>query len=167
MTRLFRRCAPLAGIVGLAAALAWIPGRADAPADHAAEVTAATEQAAQWLDALDAHRYDEGWSSLAAVMTQGRTVDDFKADISGPREELGKPILRQLRHAEFSTTVRGAPTGSYVTVSYLSQFSNAPPVLETILLMLEDRRWRIGGYSVAAAAEAPAPAAPAAGAPGG
>jgi hypothetical protein len=167
MTPLFRRCAPLAGIVGLAAALAWIPARADAPADHAAEVTAATEQAAHWLDALDAGRYDEGWSSLATVMTQGRTVDDFKADISGPREALGKPISRELRHAEFSTTVRGAPTGNYVTVSYLSQFSNAPPVFETILLTLEDRRWRIGGYSVAAAPEAPAPAAPAAGAPGG
>ena len=168
MTRLFRRCAPLAGIVGVAAALAWIPAQADAPVDHAAEVTAATEQAAHWLDALDAGRYDEGWSSLAAVMTQGRTVDDFKADISGPREELGKPISRELRHAEFSTTVRGAPTGNYVIVSYLSQFSNAPRVLETILLTLEDRHWRIGGYSVGAPPEAQAPADKApAGAPGG
>jgi hypothetical protein len=171
MTRLCRRCAPLAGIVGLAAALAWIPARADTPADHAAEVTVATEQAAHWLDALDAGRYDEGWSGLATVMKQGRTLDDFKADISGPREQLGKPILRELRHAEFSTTVRGAPTGNYVTVSYLSQFSNTPPVLETVLLTLEDRRWRIGGYSVGGAAEAPAPAAPAdtapAGTPGG
>jgi hypothetical protein len=170
MTRLVTRCAPLAGIAGLAAALAWIPAWADAPADRAAEVTAATEQATHWLDALDVGRYAEGWNGLATVMKQGRSLEDWTADVSGPREQLGKPVIRTLQHAEFSTTVRGAPTGNYVTVSYLSQFSNAPPVLETILLTLEDGQWRIAGYSVGAAAEA-GPASPAdkapAGAPGG
>jgi hypothetical protein len=171
MRRLLARRASLASIVGLAVALAWLPARAAAPADQAAEVAAATEQAAHWLDALDAGHYDEGWNSLAGVMKQGRTEQDWTADVSAPREQFGKPIMRELQRAEFSTVVRGAPTGNYVTASYLSQFTNAPPVLEMILLTLEDGHWRIAGYSAGAAPDAPNPAAPAdkapAGAPGG
>lgn len=168
MTRwLLARRAPLAGIVCLAAGLAWWPARAAVPADHAAEVTAATEQAARWLDTLDAGRYDECWNSLAPVMQQGRTLQDWTADVSAPRERFGKPILHELQRAEFSTVVRGAPTGNYVTVAYVSQFANAPPVLETILLTLEDGHWRIAGYSAGAAPEAPKPPGPLDTAPGG
>jgi hypothetical protein len=152
--------ASLAGIAGLAATLAWIPARADAPAEHTAEVAAATEQATHWLDALDADHYDEGWNSLAAVMRQGQTEQGWTADIRGPRSQFGKPTMRKLHSAEFSAVVRGAPTGNYVTASYLSQYSNTPPMLETILLTLEDGRWRIAGYSVGAAPEVPNPATP-------
>jgi len=172
MTRwLLARRVSLAGTLGLAAALAWLPTGAAAQDNQAAEVAAATEQAAHFLDALDAGRYDEGWNSLAGVMKQGRTLQDWTADVSAPREQFGKPVMRELQRAEFSTVVRGAPTGSYVTASYLSQFTGAPPVLETILLMREDGDWRIAGYSAGAAPEVPNPAAPAdkapAGAPGG
>jgi hypothetical protein len=166
MRWLFPPWAPVASLVGVATALAWLPAWGDAPAEHAAEVAAATEQATRWLAALDAGRYTEGWNGLATVMKQGRTEQDWTADVSGPRERLGKPILHELQRAEFSAVVRGAPTGSYVTASYLSEFSAAPPALETILLVLEDGRWRIAGYSVGAAPEAPNPAGPADKAPG-
>ena len=43
--------------------------------------------------------------------------------------------------------MRGAPSGKYVTVTYLTQFANAPPVYETILLTLEEDHWRIAGYN--------------------
>ena len=162
--------APVAGLVGVATALAWLPARGEAPAEHAAEVAAATEQATRWLAALDAGRYAEGWNDLATVMKQGRTEQDWTADVSGPRESFGKPIRRDLQRAEFSAVVRGAPTGNYVTVSYLSQFSATPPVLEAILLTLENGSWRIAGYSVGTAPEAPNPDATdkgPGGAPGG
>jgi len=157
--------AALALTAGLAAVLAWGPARAEAAVDHAAEVSAATEQAARWLGALDAGRYDEGWDGLAAVMRQGSSEQDWANDISGPRQHLGKPVMRELRHADFSTVVRGAPTGNYVTAGYLSQFTDAPPILETVLLTFEDGHWRVAGYSLGQAPEAPASASPADGTP--
>jgi hypothetical protein len=155
--RLLARCAPLARLVGLAAVLSWSAAGAEAPTDPAVVVSGATEQATRWLAALDAGNYEAAWGDLASVMRQGRTLEDWQADIRGPREQLGKPLGREVQSAEFSTTVRGAPTGNYVTASYLSHFASAPPIVETVLLTFEDRRWRIGGYSVAMAPGLPPP----------
>ena len=56
--------------------------------------------------------------------------------------------------------MRGAPSGKYVTLKYLTQFSNAPPVYETFLMLLEQDHWRIAGYRLERAPE-PTPPAPA------
>jgi hypothetical protein len=157
--RTLSRCrSALLGVLVLVAALAGAPATADEESDRAAAVTAATEEATHWLDALDAGRYVESWNEAAAVMKEARNQEDWVRDIANPRESLGKSVMRELQRAEFSTRVRGAPSGKYVTVIYLTQFANAPPVYETILLTLEDDRWRIGGYSIDRAPEAAAPA---------
>lgn len=153
--------AMLVGLAGLVAALGFSPARADEDADRAAAVAAATEQAAHWLDALDGGDYGETWNDVAAVMKQGRSLDDWIADVGMPRSALGKPVARELQRADFATTVRGAPRGQYVTATYLTQFAAAPPILESILLTFADGRWRVAGYNALAAPSPPAPAAPA------
>jgi hypothetical protein len=137
----------------LAGILAWTPAAADEQTDRNAAVAAATQKATAWLDALDAHRYADSWSGAAPAMKDGRTQDDWVRDVGTPRESLGKPVMRELKRAEYATLVRGAPEGKYVTAEYLTQFSKAPPAIETILLMLEDGRWRIAGYNVERAPE--------------
>jgi hypothetical protein len=157
--RTFSRCgSALLGVLGLVAALAGTPAAADEESDRAAAVTAATEEAMHWLDALDAGRYVESWNEAAAVMKEARNQEDWVRDMANPRESLGKSVMRELQRAEFATTVRGAPSGKYVTVIYLTQFAKAPPVYETILLTLEGDHWRIAGYSIEPAPEATAPA---------
>lgn len=153
--------ARLVGIVGLAAALAAIPARADEVADRAAAVTAATERATHWLDALDAGAYSESWKAVAAVMQEGRREEDWISDVAGPRAKLGQATRRALQHADFATTVRGAPQGNYVTATYLSQFAEAPPTVETVLLTLENGQWRVAGYNVAPESSPTGPATPA------
>jgi predicted RNA-binding Zn ribbon-like protein len=154
-----RSAAGVAGLVALAAALAWIPARADEEDDRAA-VTAATEQAARWLDALDAGQYVETWNDAAAVMKAGRTQEEWVSDVASPRAALGKAVMRELQHAVFSTSVRGAPEGKYVTATYLTQFVKTPPTVETILLTAEDDHWRIAGYDIAPAPAVPPPSPP-------
>jgi hypothetical protein len=87
------------------------------------------------------------------VMKEGHTQEDWVRDVGAPRESLGKAVMRELKRAEYSTQVRGAPTGKYVTAEYLTQFSKAPLATETILLVLQDSRWRIAGYNVERAPE--------------
>jgi hypothetical protein len=143
-----------AAVTFLAGILAWTPVGADEAADRSAAAAAATQEATTWLDALDAHRYADSWSDAAAVMREGRTQDDWTRDI-GARESFGKALIRELRSAEYSTSVRGGPQGKYVTATYLTQFTNAPPAIETILVTLEDGRWRIAGYTIARAPTPP------------
>ena len=66
---------------------------------------------------------------------------------------LGKTTMRELKTAQFSTTVRGAPlTGEYVTISYLTKFASAPLATETLIVSKEaDGVWRIAGYNIAKA----------------
>jgi hypothetical protein len=159
------RCSPahcvsrLVACLGFAASLAASPAWADAEGDRDAAVAAAKQEATHWLEALDAGRHAESWEDAASVMKEGRNQQDWVRDVAGPRASLGKSLMREVDRAEFSTTVRGAPSGKYVTLRYLTQFANAPPVYETILLMLESEHWRIAGYSIERAPE-PAPSAP-------
>ena len=57
--------------------------------------------------------------------------------------------------------MRGAPAGQYVTIAYLTQFTNASPAIETVLVMLEEGHWRIAGYNIARAPDPPESKAPA------
>jgi hypothetical protein len=142
----------------LAAAVLASPALADEPTtDRDAAVAAATRQAEQWVEAIDAHRYSDAWNQQAALVKEGRTEQDWISKFAGPREGLGKPVMRELARAEFSTRVGGAPPGEYVTVVYLTKFTNIPLAAETILLAREDGQWLIGGYSIADAEESPRP----------
>jgi hypothetical protein len=134
-------------------------------ADTDAAVKAATEQAEQWLKAMDGHRYHEGWNEQASAVREGRTEQDWIDEVSGAREALGRPIMRQFKAAEFSTHVRGAPEGQYVLVVYLTKFGNIPLASETILMSLEDGQWLVGGYSIAEAEAPPGASAAPSGAP--
>jgi Protein of unknown function (DUF4019) len=156
--RLFGRWTALASGAALTVALcvaAW----ADTSPDHATEVSAATQQAAAWLGALDLGRYDLAWNELATVMQTGSSQEQWTNDMRAPWEKLGRVAGRELQRSEFSTTVRGAPTGQYVTATYLSHFSDAAPILETVLLSFEDGRWCVAGYSVSAVPEPTLPPA--------
>lgn len=128
---------------------------ADEKADPNAAAAAATRQAEQWLRAMDEHRYDEAWNDQAAVVKASRTEQEWVQEFSGPREALGKPVMREFKQAEFSTRLRGAPEGEYVTVVYLTKFTNIPLAAETVILAHENGQWLVGGYSITDATPAP------------
>ena len=80
---------------------------------------------------------------------------DWVGDLDSIRGKLGKTTMRELKTAQFSTTLRGAPsTGEYVTISYLTKFANAPLAMETLVVSKEaDGEWRIAGYNIGKAPE--------------
>ncbi len=85
----------------------------------------------------------------------GVTETEWVADLDAIRGQVGKTTMRELKNAQFSTTVRGAPsTGEYVTLKYLTKFAQAPLATETLVVMKEaDGVWRIAGYNIAKAPE--------------
>jgi len=137
----------------LACASALLSGSAvsadEQPAEHAAAIAAATAQAAQWLGELDAHRYAETWEQLAPVLKQRFNDEEWVRDVGRPREALGRSLIREQKQVEFSSQVRGAPSGQYVTVVYLTEFANVALAVEKVVVQLdEDGRWRIAGYDI-------------------
>jgi hypothetical protein len=147
------------GILALAAALAGMPaGAADPPAPDSADADAvsrtaevdATRATDQWLAAIDAGNFADSWKDAAEVFKLGATQDEWIGDLTTMRAQLGKTTMRELKSAQYSTRLRGAPaTGQYVTVTYLTKFANALLAIETLVVSKEgDGEWRIAGYRI-------------------
>lgn len=147
------------GILALAAALAATPARAaDPPAPDSADADAvsrtavvdATRATDQWLAAIDAGKFADSWKDAAEVFKLGVTQNDWIGDLTTIRGQLGQTTLRELKSAQYSTRLRGAPaTGQYVTVIYLTKFADALLAMETLVVSKEgDGEWRIAGYHI-------------------
>jgi hypothetical protein len=149
----------------VAAILVATPSSAQQQPGSIVAVAAATEESTHWLGSLDARRYGESWADMAQVMRAGHSAEDWVREVATPRESLGKPLMRELKSADYATEAPGAPKGEYVTVVYLTQYSHAPPVQETVLLMMENGSWHVAAYAVGLAPqpEAQSPAGGAAG----
>jgi len=147
-----------------AAAFAVSPSSAQQEPGSIVAVASATEESTHWLETLDARRYPEAWADTAGIMRVGHSLEEWVREVAAPRETLGKPLMRELERADYSTDMPGAPKGQYVTVVYLTQYSHAPPVQETLVVMLEDDRWHVAGYAASLAplteAQSPAGATP-------
>jgi hypothetical protein len=125
-------------------------GRAIGDSADQDAVTAATEATNYWLAIVDAGKFADSWKNTAEVFKLGVTESEWVVDLDAIRGKLGKTTMRQLKTAQFSTTLRGAPlTGEYVTISYLTKFANAPLATETLVVSKEpDGEWRIAGYNI-------------------
>jgi len=113
-------------------------------------VTAATEATNNWLAIVDAGKFADSWKNTAEVFKLGVAESEWVVDLDAIRTKLGKTTMRELKTAQFSTTLRGAPmTGEYVTISYLTKFALAPLAMETLVVSKEaDGEWRIAGYNI-------------------
>lgn len=154
------KCTAWGALALLSAALFSIPAFADDASDRDAAVKAATREAEHWLQAMDEHRYADAWNESAAVVREGHSEQEWVRQFAMPREAFGKIVMREFKRANFSTRVRGAPEGEYVTTLFLTQFSNTPLAIETVLLSRESGEWRIGGYDVGPAPESAGGASP-------
>jgi len=132
----------------LCVALFSAPAVADEASERDAAVKAATREAEHWLQAMDEHRYADAWNESAAVVREGHSEQEWVREFATPRENFGRIVMREFKQARFSTRVRGAPEGEYVTALFLTQFTNTPLAIETVLLSHESGEWRIGGYDV-------------------
>ena len=139
--------------------LAQAPAPAAAPLaadrENAAAITAATTATEKWLNAIDTGNLLATWQEAAEVFKLGVKQADWVADLEGIHAQLGKSTMRELKTAQYSTTLRGAPTrGDYVTLTYLTKFANAPLASETLIVSKEpDGVWRIAGYNIGKAPE--------------
>ena len=148
--------APTPEMIGpLAQAAAPAPAPVAPDRENAAAITAATAAAEKWLNSIDTGNLLATWQEAAEVFKLGVKQADWVADLEGIHAQLGKSTMRELKTAQYSTTLRGAPArGDYVTITYLTKFANAPLASETLIVSKEaDGVWRIAGYNIGKAPE--------------
>jgi hypothetical protein len=132
-----------------AAAAAAEPNDAAASATMAAMIAAAGAEGDHWLDLIDHGKFDESWMATAVVLQETITQKEWSADLAARRPKLGRTIMRERKSATYSKTLRGAPTGDYVTVTYLTKFEKTQLVEETLAVAKDAiGQWHVAGYDI-------------------
>jgi hypothetical protein len=135
-----------------AAATAHAEPVAPAPAAPSAEQVAQAEaekRARDWLGLVDAGQYDASWDAAAPVFQASMSKEQWNQALQGARGSLGSLASRQLRAAEYKTSIQGAPEGKYVVVYFDSAFAQKPGAREIVTLRQQaDDSWKVAGYFV-------------------
>jgi len=106
------------------------------------------QNAAQaWLMLLDRKDWGTAWDASSGVFRQNVPLGSWMDNVPRVREPYGALVERTPGVAVYKKTLAGRPDGDYVTVVFVSKFSNKS-VEETVTTVREsDGRWRVTGYS--------------------
>ncbi len=127
---------------------------ADAAADPAmaATIAAASTESDRWLRLIDQGKFDESWVAAATVLQESLSRDEWTADLKARRPKIGRTIMRERKSASYSRTLRGAPTGDYVIITYLTKYEKTPLAQETLAVAKDALGlWHVAGYDIALA----------------
>jgi hypothetical protein len=109
----------------------------------------AQKSAEQWLALVDAGNYAESWKTAAAYFQTAVSQDQWGHTIAAVRKPLGDLVSRQLKSAQYTKSLPGAPDGEYVVLQFETSFSNKKEAVETVTPMLDpDGQWKVSGYYI-------------------
>jgi len=116
---------------------------------EAASVEAAKLAAQSWLALVDAEKYADSWTAAASGFQKAVSTADWTRAVAGVRQPLGKLVSRQLRLAEYKTSLPGVPDGKYVVIQFDTAFEHKPQAVETVTPTQEpDGAWKVSGYFI-------------------
>ena len=102
-----------------------------------------------WLALIDKGDYASTWETAAGTFKKTVTQDQWTDAARSARSPLGALKSRVLKSATPTTTLPGAPAGSYVIFQFETAFEKNAATFETAVGALDtDGAWRVGGYFV-------------------
>jgi hypothetical protein len=110
---------------------------------------AAVHTAKAWLKLVDEGKYSESWDEAAQYFKNAVPREQWRNSLESFRNPLGGVLSRNLKSANYTKTLPGAPDGEYVVIQYETSFKNKQHATETITPMLDkDGKWRVSGYYI-------------------
>ncbi len=105
--------------------------------------------AESWLQMVDAGQYEESWDESSEVFKSAVSRAGWGQSLNSVRMPLGDLVSREVKSAQYATSLPGAPDGEYVVVQFTTVFSHKKSAIETVTPMKDpDGVWRISGYYI-------------------
>lgn len=109
----------------------------------------AVKAAKEWLALVDAGDYADSWTEAAEFFRNAVTKAQWAQAVTPVREPLGDVASRELKSAQYTTTLPGAPDGEYVVIQFTTKFAHKQHAVETVTSMQDpDGSWRVSGYFI-------------------
>ena len=113
------------------------------------ETDAAKKAADAWLILIDSGKYSESWDQTAQMFKEHVTKEQWTNALNSVRSPLGNLESRELRTANYSKTLPGAPSGDYVVIQFDTNFEKKKSSVETVTSTKEkDGQWRVTGFFI-------------------
>jgi hypothetical protein len=105
--------------------------------------------AEKWLALIDANDYGKSWDEASELFKNSITKEMWEQSIKSVRPALGDLIFRNVKSANYATSLPGAPDGEYVVIQFSTRFTNKKSAVETVTPMKDpDGKWRVSGYFI-------------------
>lgn len=117
---------------------------ADTPSRPENSYADAARSAEQWLELVDAGRWEESYAATGAQFRDLNTLEGWSAAARSVHEPLGAVVTRDLIANEFVP----APPNGYQLVKFRSAYANGGQQVETLSLSWEKGSWRVVGITV-------------------
>lgn len=101
-----------------------------------------------WLTLVDQAQYGDSWGTAGVLLRGQITQKDWTARVSKVRAPLGAMTRRMVLDQKYVTSLPGLPDADYEVVRFNTVFQNKPAAVETVILQLEDKGWKVDGYFV-------------------
>jgi hypothetical protein len=108
----------------------------------------ATAVAMEFLQLIDADKFDESWQSAAVMMREKVTQKDWVEKLTKSRVLSGALVERTEKSSSYSTSAKDSPEGEYISLIFTSKYERAESVSEYVTVMLENGHWRVAGYFI-------------------
>ncbi len=110
------------------------------------ELTPAAQQASQTaLRLIDDKSYTQSWEQASTIFRDIVTLEAWLTRVASLRDPHGQFHERLQRSAVAMTDPADSPKGEWIVITYDSRFDKNI-VVETLMMYLEDGRWRMAGY---------------------
>lgn len=107
----------------------------------------ALKAAEEWLTLIDAGDYGGSWDEASELSKKSVTKEMWAQSIKAVRQAMGDLISRNVKSAQYTTSLPGAPDGEYVVIQFSTSFTNKQSAIETVTPMKDpDGQWRVSGY---------------------
>ena len=122
--------------------------RSRAPSAKRVKKTAAAVFAQEWVELLDAGKYDQAFEQKPLRYRVSSTRQQFERYMLGRRVPFGRALSRKFIAATFTTKMVGLPDGEYETILFKTGFENKAAAAERVILTKEAGRRYVLGYRV-------------------
>jgi hypothetical protein len=115
---------------------------------HAAQVEAAQKAARDWLQLVDAEKYEESWKQAAPFLQAHLAEKDWEKRLDAMRKPIDPMVDRSLHTTQYREQFPGLPAGQYVAFVWETYFGAKHQMLESLIMSYDGNQWKAVGYAV-------------------